>query len=93
MESNGGEIVNGTKICAYCGNWFNLDGKRYKYCCDECALLAHRERCRENFRRRYAEKHEQELERNRNAYHNNPKRREQQRIAGAKYRAKKAAQS
>ena len=76
------------KICAYCGKSFNLKGGRYKYCSDECAVEAHRAQCRENFKRRYILKHEQELERYRK-YH--AAHLEQKRAATRRYYAKKKA--
>lgn len=51
------------RICANCHEPFRLSDGRYKYCSDECYKEAHRRQCRENFRRRYALKREQELER------------------------------
>ena len=63
--------MNGGKICAYCGNWFLLDGKRYKYCSDECATLAHRKQARERYRRYYAEVRDSRLEYFRRYYDEN----------------------
>ena len=61
------------KVCAFCGKTFCLSGgKRYKYCSDECYLQAHRKQCRENFRRRYAEQKERELQRNKDYYARHP---------------------
>ena len=52
------------KKCAFCGEPI-YGSKRWKYCSDECYEEAHRIRCRENFRRRYADpvKHVKELAR------------------------------
>ena len=51
------------KKCANCGKPIRLSDRQYKYCSDECYVEAHRRQCRENFRRRYVVKREQELER------------------------------
>lgn len=56
--------------CAWCGAPFFAD-KRHKYCSEECATEAHHEQARVRFRRRYAEKHERELERTRDYYRRN----------------------
>ncbi|MBQ6298684.1 MAG: hypothetical protein IJK81_13550 [Selenomonadaceae bacterium] len=59
------------KRCANCGAPFRLSDGRYKYCSDECYKEAHRRQCRENFRRRYWARHEEELARNRQYYAEN----------------------
>ena len=51
--------------CKWCGNPIVGNNNRYVYCSEECAAEAHRVQCRENFRRRYIIRHEEELERNR----------------------------
>lgn len=58
------------KTCAWCGASFYGDG-RHKYCSEQCCEDAHREKCKLNFRRRYAERHEEELACNRTYYANN----------------------
>ena len=65
--------MNGTpKICALCGATFYGD-RRHKYCSEECAEEAHRKKARERFRVRYYVTHrEEELERQRKRYRDNP---------------------
>ena len=63
--------MNGViKTCAWCGASFYGDG-RHKYCSEDCAAAKHREDAKLRFRRRYVEKHEEELARNRKYYANN----------------------
>ena len=54
--------------CKNCGAPFRLSDGRYKYCSDECSIEAHRRQCRENYRRRYVIRREDELTRNRRYY-------------------------
>ena len=58
------------RVCAWCGAPFFAD-KRHKYCSEECADEAYHEQARVRFRKRYAEKHEQELARCRDYHHRN----------------------
>ena len=53
--------LTGLKMCAHCGK--PIQNGRFKYCSEQCNVEAHRIKCRENFRKRYVLKHEQELER------------------------------
>lgn len=70
-----------TVECGWCHETFTTDDGRLKYCCPECAEEAHRKKCRENFRVRYHVTHrEEELERKRKRYRDNPEK-EQARIA------------
>lgn len=79
------------KLCAYCGQPFDFHDERYRYCSDECALEAHRARCRENFRRRYAQKREQELERYRRYYETHAEQKKES--SRRQYNAKKRGQN
>lgn len=54
--------------CAICGNPILSPNAHKRYCSDECAKAANRERARIQFRKRYAEKREEELARNRLYY-------------------------
>lgn len=54
--------------CRWCGTTFQTDNPLYVYCSHECYTAAHREQCRINYRRRYAQKHEQECERRQQYY-------------------------
>ena len=58
--------------CQWCHEPIVTHDLRIKYCCKQCSEDAHRAKCRENFRKRYAEKREQELERNKDYYRRHP---------------------
>lgn len=63
--------MNGVlKTCKWCGAAFYGDG-RHKYCSEQCAKEANRENNKLRFKRRYAEKHDEELARNRKYYADN----------------------
>lgn len=59
--------MSAIKVCTWCGASFFGD-RRHKYCSEQCAKDAHREQCKLRFRQRFAERHEEELARNRAYY-------------------------
>ena len=74
------------KMCKHCGN--PIQNGRYKYCSEECYIEAHRIKCRENFRKRYVCKHEQELERYKTYYETHTEQKNE--ADRRRYRARKA---